>query len=123
MNLFTFLDQQSNHTKPVTFFSAKDEVPLLFFYLGRVLACSRHMQLLDVSTISIDQVQAQLSMSFLGSSASLWLTYTTQMDAVSLKNLIKVLQSYSGPNTVFCFIPPTKRIKEVVTLPEIIDYE
>ena len=123
MNLFTFLDKQSKHTTPVTFFSAKHEVPLLIFCLGRVLARSEQMQFLDVSTLSTDQLQAHLSMSFLGSSTSLWLTHSTQMDTASLKNLIKLLQSYSGPNTVFCFILSTKQIKEAVTLPEIIDYE
>lgn len=121
MNLFTYLVQQSHHKQPVTFFSAKREVPVLLNLLGNVVTRSQNVQYLDVSTVSVDQIHAQLQMSFLGASMALWLTHCNALDATSFKVLIKELQSYSGPNTVFCFISESKRIKDTVSLPEIID--
>ena len=122
MNFFTFAsDIKQNALKyPVISFTGKN-YPLLFFssFLNFFKNGEHDTVFIHELPENLEELKAQLSISFLGNSSLYWLTNITDLDTRRKKALYSFLHSYTGPHAVWCFT--NEPIGQTIELPEILD--
>lgn len=90
--------------KSVINFHGTGEIPVIFFsLLLKKLQEKIDVRHIDIKELKADELQAQLQLSFLGSSSFFWFSDITTLNEKDGKTLQKIIVSYDGPNHIGFF--------------------
>jgi hypothetical protein len=119
---------ESINKHPVICFTGTYPVLFVSFLLRHLKNCDTHsITTIDWQQVTVQEIKAQLSVSFLGETFVAWCSDLGQLEARQKKELFSFLATYKGPHAVWFFSAETDLVKlkhswTVIQIPQSLDW-